>query len=126
MTRAQIKYVRGLLHRKGLHDHKDAIVLEYTAGRTTHLTEMRQPETQALIKSLTGPDKKDAMTGKILSMAHEMGWELPGGKVDMQRINNWCIKYTAHKKPLDQIPEKDLPKVVTVFEKVYMSFMRGV
>ncbi|AEL23868.1 hypothetical protein [Cyclobacterium marinum] len=126
MTKAQIKYVRGLLHRQGLTEEKDAVVLEYTGGRTTHLTEMRYGETNALIKFLAGPSKKDAMTGKILSMAHEMGWELPGGKVDVQRVNAWCMKYTSCKQPLDKIPMNELPKVVTVFERVYMSFMKGI
>lgn len=126
MTTAQIKYVRGLLSKAGLSEQKDEIVYEYTDGRTTHLTDMNQTETAALIKALSGKSKKDAMVGKILSMAHEMGWELPDGKVDMKRINAWCEKYTKQKKALDQIPVNELPAVVTVFEKVYMSFLKGI
>ncbi len=100
--------------------------MQYTNGRTTHLTDMTHAETNALIDSLIGKSDKDAMVGKILSMAHEMGWELSSGKVDMRRVNAWCEKYTKQKRPLDKIPYEDLPAVVTTFEKVYLSFLKGI
>lgn len=128
MTGQQIKYVRYLLTKAGLIDQKDEVVLAITEGRTSHLRDLNQDETQALIKSL-GEDENQAIKGrmvrKVLSMAHEMGWESEGGKVNMDRVNNWCLKYTSNKKTLDQLNMKELPGVVTAFEKVYLSFLKG-
>lgn len=128
MTGQQIKYVRYLLTKAGLIDQKDEVVLAITEGRTSHLRDMTQDETQALIKSL-GEDENQAIKGrmvrKVLSMAHEMGWETEGGKVNMERVNAWCLKYTSNKKTLDQLSLKELPAVVTAFEKVYLSFLKG-
>ena len=127
MTPSQIKYVRGLLARHGLTDQKEEIVMEYTDGRTSSLSAMTYRETKALIAALEGGTKpRDAQVNKILSMAHEMGWELQNGKADLQRIDRWCIKYTDQHKPLSEIEDKDLPKVVTIFQKVYMSFLKGI
>jgi len=126
MTPKQIKYIRYLLISGGMIEHKDDVILEATEGRTTHITEMTYSESNSLIKWLTGEKSRDKQVGKILSMAHEMGWETPDGKVDMSRIDGWCGKYTIEKKALDKIGDKELPGVVTVFEKVYMSFLKGI
>jgi hypothetical protein len=129
MTGQQIKYVRFLMTKAGMIDQKEEVVLAITDGRTSSLRDMTQEETQALIKSL-GEDENQAiksrMVRKILSMAHEMGWEKDGGKVDMERVNNWCKKYTTSKKPLDELTLKELPAVVTIFEKAYLSFLKGI
>lgn len=128
MTTAQIKYVRGLLAKVGLSDQKDDLVRGFTNGRTTHLTEMNHAETNALIKALVGGETvspRDMMIRKILSIAHTMKWQLADGKVDMNRINAWCVKYSKEHKGLDQISNDQLPSVVTQFEKVYSSFLKG-
>jgi hypothetical protein len=139
MTKGQIGYVRGLLAQNKLDEEdKEALVLEYTEGRTTHLRDMTQPETQALIKALGGGNSPgDKMRRKILSMAHDLDWQLPrpsgtpsgrGGQtsrraVDMDRVNNWCMKYFKHK--LDDIPARKLTEVVSAFEKMYNETMKG-
>lgn len=129
MTGQQIKYVRFLMTKAGMIDQKEEVVLAITDGRTSSLRDMTQEETQALIKSL-GEDENQAiksrMVRKVLSMAHEMGWEKDGGKVDMERVNNWCKKYTSQKKTLDELTLKELPAVVTAFEKAYLSFLKGI
>jgi hypothetical protein len=128
MTAQQIKYVRFLLTKAGMIDQKEEVVLAMTEGRTSHLREMTHAETEALIKSL-GEDENQAIKGrmvrKVLSMAHEMGWEQDGGKVNMDRVNAWCQKYTSSHKTLDELSLKELPAVVTAFEKVYLSFLKG-
>jgi hypothetical protein len=87
---------------------------------------MTYQETNALIKRLQGESPRDRMVGKMISMAHEMGWEIEGGKVDMIRLNSWCEKYGPSHKLLDQMNTYELTATVTVFEKVYLSFMRAV
>ena len=126
MTTKQIKYVRGLLRSADLEEEKDSLVLQYTDGRTTHLTDMNQADTQALIKALGGGvSPRTKMVNKMLSLAHEMGWELPESrKVNMERINAWCNKYTKHKCDLDDIPNSELGAVVTNFEKIYEDFLK--
>lgn len=121
-----MKYVRGLLARNGLTDQKEDIVMEFTDGRTTHLRDMNYNEINDLINALKGGrTSRDVQINKILSMAHEMKWETADGRVDMSRLNAWCRKYTHQHKSLDQIPDNDLPQVVTIFQKVYMSFLKG-
>lgn len=126
MTSKQVGFVRKLLINAGLHDQKEELVHQYTDGRTTHLTDMTHEETQAIIKSLRGDDPKEAMCNKILSLAHDMQWKTSSGKVDMKRINGWCMKFSKLKKPFNEFTEKELPELVTAFEKVYQSFLNSI
>jgi len=134
MNYKQMKLARYLLNQAGLADEKDGIVLQFTNNRTTHLSEMTKAETTALLTSLCDTrigqahqsQTRKRMINKILSMAHEMGWEKPDGKVDMKRLNAWCEKYSKQHTPLDKISDQELPSVVTVFEKVYLSFLKGI
>jgi hypothetical protein len=133
MTKDQIKYVRGLLSRAGLTDYKDEIALSFTSGRTEHLTGMTYAETQEIIAYLKGilnmpqdtPVEKQRR--KILSLAHEMKWHLPGTrKVDIERVNHWLMTRTAFKKPLNDLLYNELPVVVTAFNNVYVSYLNGI
>jgi len=131
MTADQIKLCRTLLAKAGLNAHKEAIVLSFSDERTTSLTALNQAETEALVKYLqvqSGQfeNPRTKMVNKILSMAHEMHWELPGGKVNMQRVNNWCLRYSGKNKPLDQFKYSELPALVTAFESVYRGFLKGI
>ena len=130
MTPKQIKFVRGLLSKLGMAESKDDIVLNHSNGRTTHLSELNYNESKSLIDFLANqakvpPSPKDKQIRKILFMCHEMRWELPGGKINMDRINNFCLTRTAQKKPLDQFTAPELPALVTIFEKVYNDYLKG-
>lgn len=109
----------------------------YSDARTEHVSELRSNEASDLIKFLSAalnePENGvDKMKGKILSKAHEMGWELPGisstGKrrINMEKVDNWCIKYGYLKKPLDQHTEVELPQLVTQFSKAWKDYLTGV
>ncbi len=126
MTPKQIKYVRVLLYREGIPAEEEDMAFSFSNERTTKLEELTQGETQALIEDLNGKSPKDKMTAKILSLAHEMHWKKPCGKIDMKRINDWCMKSTSFHRPLDQLTDKELPKVVTVFEIMYKSFLKSI
>lgn len=133
MTKNQIKYVRGLLSRAGLTEYKDELVLSFTWGRTEHLTGMTYEETRELIaylkSTLNVPQDTPAekQRRKILSLAHEMKWHLPGTrKVDMDRVNHWLLTRTAFKKPLNDLLYNELPVVVTAFNNVYLSYLNGI
>ncbi|UOE48006.1 hypothetical protein MTO98_26705 [Mucilaginibacter sp. SMC90] len=132
MTKDQIKKARTLLAKAGIKEEykKEATVESFTDGRTVSLTEMDYPETQALfehLENLVGqpPSEADKMKRKILSLAHEMHWELPGTvKVDMKRVNEWCeSKFSA---PLDNLYYLDLVKAVSAFNQVYLKYLKGI
>ena len=128
MTTKQIKFVRGLLSKAGLMDEKEEIVWNLTDGRTTHLTEMTYQETQEIIKMLKGQeaDTRQNCLNKIFSQMHEMEWEHSNGKVDMSKLDEWCVKYTPFHVPLDDIDDDNIPLLVTLFDKVYQSFLKGI
>ncbi|TFF35226.1 hypothetical protein [Mucilaginibacter psychrotolerans] len=136
MNTAQITKVRTLLSKAGFDEkEKKVFVKQLTGGRTDSLKAMNYQETQEIIQQLEGmvgqaatPLKKpgDDMRNKILSRAHEMHWELLSGKVDMERVNNWCIRYSGKNKPLNQFTVDELPTLVTQFERAYQSFLNGI
>lgn len=126
MTDKQIKLVRVLLFKEGIPNEEPYMALKFSEGRTSDLASLNYKETQALIEDLNGKSEKDKMTNKILSMAHELHWKLPNGKVDMDKVNAWCIKYTSSHKPLNEISIKDLPKVVSIFQKMYKEFLNTI
>jgi len=47
-------------------------------------------------------------------------------KLDMRRVNNWCLKYGYLHKLLDEYTYEELPKLVTQFEEVYKDMLRKV
>jgi hypothetical protein len=140
----QIKAISTLLGKHNLVDQKDSIIGSFTNGRTTSRKDMTKAEAAALIghlKSLDPTDRRsDKMRNKILSMAHEMGWNLTPipatspltplqgervkSKVDMAHVNNWCVKSGYLHKPLDEYTYNELPRLVSQFEEVYKSYLR--
>lgn len=111
---------------------KEETLHTYSDGRTTRISQLSITEATALIKMLTGTGQQDKetpankMRGKILSMGHEMFWKLPSGKIDMPRINAFCIKSGYLHKKLNDYTESELPTLVTQFEKVYSDYLNKV
>lgn len=126
MTEKQIKLVRVLLNREGISYMENDLCLQFSNNKTDQLLFLNYKETQALIKSLVGKSPKDKMRGKIMSMAHEMRWELPNGKVDIEKLDAWCIKHTPYHKSFNLLSETELPKVVGIFENVYKSYLKSI
>jgi hypothetical protein len=131
MTPKQISMVRALMAKAGLMEHKEDMAFDYSNGRTAHLSELTHPETMQLVKYLNAylglnGNPADKMRRKILSHAHEMHWELYDGRVDMERVNNWCIRFSGLNKPLDEFKYAELPALVTQFEMVYTAFLKGI
>jgi uncharacterized protein involved in type VI secretion and phage assembly len=116
MTQKQLNFVNRLLEREGLSFVADDYAMAFSNGRTTVLADLDYTETQAIIKHFAKPNPKEKMKLKILSKAHEMRWETKDGKVDMKRLDAWCVKHTASHTTFNNIPLKDLPKVVSVLK----------
>jgi hypothetical protein len=105
---------------------KKVMVAGFTNGRAESSKYLLPAEADAMINHLgrllpkTNDDVSQKMRRKIISMAHELHWHLPGtSKADMQRINNWCCKYGQYKKELDKHTYKELVNLVGQFENMY-------
>lgn len=124
MTDKQYFFVVKILEREGLFFMAEDIAFEHSNGTTRNLRALNYKQTQSLIETFLQPSAKQKMKRKILSMAHEMRWELPNGKVNLEKLDMWCKKYTPSHVPFNEIDKKELPLVVSVFEKMYKSFLK--
>ena len=66
----------------------------------------------------------NAQRKKIMSLAHSMRWEMKDGRVNIDKINEWCIKYGQYHKPLNYHTVDELAHLVSQFEKLYNSFLQ--
>jgi hypothetical protein len=82
------------------------------------------------IKASTPFEQANTMRKKIIALAHQMGWSAihpsSGNKIaDMPRINNWCVQYGYLHKELNAYTLEELPKLVTQYQNLYNSFLKG-
>lgn len=124
-TPAQSNRLFGLLGKLDIDNEGRAYLVEqFTEGRTTSTKELREHECAALIDHLdnlvrnTNADAAQKMRRKVFSIAHELGWEDIGGKVDTDRLHNWLLKYGYLHKPLNDYTSHELPRLITQLEKV--------
>jgi hypothetical protein len=124
------KKLMALLTKSNLQGRRHAIVWDYSNGRTESSRELSDPETNRIIRDLERGfkelDRCDTMRKKIISQAHEMGWELAGHRADMARINAWCLKFGYLHKSLNQYSYAELPALLTQFDSVYKSFLAAI
>lgn len=120
-------------------DDKEMMVLGFSGGRATSSKDLWFDEASAMIKHLKANDPNAAsvqrMKGKILYLAHEMGWYVENSKrnskgklqLDLQRIDNWCLKYGYIKRKFDNYSYEELPKLVTQFhDYVYQDYLKKI
>lgn len=113
----QLRNLHGLLNRTGLMEEKETLVLSFSGGREKSSRGLTYQEAGALITHLKSLDGSHKMRRKIISMAHELGWKIPGTKkINMEAINTWCKTYGYGKKELNEYTEQELPKLVTQFQ----------
>lgn len=133
MNAGQIKYTRNLLNKLG-YDEKDKeeLCFIHSDGETTSLRAMNYKQTVSLqnaLKDACGIPKElpsDKMRKKIISIAHEMRWHIPGTcKIDMAEVDKWCLTKSGFKKPLDDLNYQELPKAVTMMERVYTAYLKA-
>lgn len=129
ITQGQIKLIKTLQRQLNIPDEVYRELLHNgTSGRTTRTTELQQQEAAALITALQAESTKDkdaadVMRKKIISMAHRLGWKQQGTeRADMQRIDNWCQTSGYLHKPLNSYSYAELPKLVSQFTQMYLSY----
>ena len=131
-----------LIHKLNLTQQKATMIGGATKGRTESSAKLYQHEATELIKQLQNmqpvqPVQQwkakpgEQQRRKIIAIAYNMGWEIPnpkGGKpkADMNRINDWCIKFGFGHKKLNDYTESELPTLVSVFEKVYKEYLNAI
>lgn len=54
---------------------------------------------------------------KILAICYELGWTVDG-RLDFERIDNFCVKRGSFKKKLNEHSGSELTKLVSQFEKL--------
>lgn len=137
-TKEQIKAINTILSKKGLMDQKANIIGGATHGRTEHSSELLHDEAHGLLIALnkitTTPKPSKKMFGKMVAIAHEMGWITEQTVVTasgMQKknnyndLNNWVLKYGYLKKKLNDYTYAEFPKLLTQFEMgPYKSFLK--
>lgn len=123
-----IRRVHAALAKRGMMDDKKDLVQRFTNGRETSSRKMTSGELRNMLDHLNGKSTPnmagDKMRKAIISMAHQMGWELPGGVADMPRIDAWCIKYGKYHQPLNAHTIPELQDITTQFNKAYQDHIR--
>lgn len=127
----QLSCIHALISKLRLKERKEEMVLGFTSGRSGSSKDLTSEEANAMIRHLKQLDpeevKAEKMRRKIISMAHEMGWKVAGNtRADMQRIDAWCVKFGYKHKKLNQYLPNEMPALVTQFEAVYKSFLKGI
>ncbi|KAA2245510.1 hypothetical protein F0L74_06005 [Chitinophaga agrisoli] len=114
-------------------EQKADMVLGFTGGRTASSASMTDAEAVKMITHLeeikvnigmkaggrnAGKiyEATNTMKFKIIGLAIECGWTKDGGKIDIGRLNDWCIRFGANHKRLDDHTYMELPALVTQFE----------
>lgn len=132
-------------------ENKAEMVYAHTNGRENRSCALRPEECEEMIKSLkrmanglaagsykgkhqegtsTPPfvpkdgekdDRANKMRRKVISIGHELGWKKENGKIDMVRVNEFCVKRGHGHKSLNEYNVKELPKLITQFEQLIKS-----
>jgi len=125
IDKGRITVIQTLIGKLKLKDQKDGIIKSYTNQRTPSVAKMYLHEALELLSYLNTQTPAYKMKGKILAMAHELRWHLPGTRtVDMDHLNSWCKTFGRYKKALDDHTEEELPHLVTQYEAHYKSVLK--
>jgi hypothetical protein len=133
--------IHALLAKIGMANDKEYkldLVKQYTGGRETSTTGLHVDEAGRLISDLQkmvglAPNdiKADQKRKLILHLAHEMMWELPQRngerpRVDMVRVDNFCVDRGYLHKPLMDYTLGELSKLVWQMQQVHKDFLKAV
>lgn len=124
ITNLLIQRISTLLRLTGLEGQKAALVAGISNGRTESRKDLTYAEGMELIKYLQGEaakvqDSSNQMRRKMIAKCHNMGWAPAVPSLDA-----WCREKGYLKKPLMEYTAKELPKLVSQFDKVYQSHIR--
>lgn len=132
---AQIRRkIYGRLSRMGLKEDKDGIVLSFSRGRTTHLSQLERCELDELYLKLASKsfdlgshwgrfDISKRQHRYILSLCQQLGWvvyheRLGRNVADLARLGRWLQHYSKAKKPLMDQSSRELQSTISQLESM--------
>lgn len=139
MSPQRNKQLHSLLTSRGLMHQKATLVLSFSGGRTESSKELTEGEAIELVHYLQQQpltpklQQQHAMAQrmkfKIIGLMKDMGYLLPRQpgtaiKVDMDKVNAWCVHHSYLKKKLDAYTLAELPKLVSQVESMYKKFLQ--
>lgn len=131
---AQTKYIRQIraimAAQQITEEDKEAMCLTVSENRTNSLRALADHEAISIIRNLNGqPDtppkagKAQGMRRKIIALCHELKWQNADGTINMDRVNGYCNTRGYLKKDLNDYTTRELPKLVTQFERLHANFL---
>lgn len=128
-TNQQKGAIAVLINKLGLKEQKGAIVAGFSSMGHESTKELTEQEARQLIMHLKtlDPDEKkcEKLRKTIISMAHEMGYRKPGTtKVDMVKLDDWCVNYGKYKKKLNQHKYDELLVLQWQFKQYHDKFIK--
>jgi hypothetical protein len=117
----------------GAFDNRHDLVYSFSDGRTENSADLLDHEIDRLIRHLESGQpgaaalahqaRGDRMRKRILSICYNIGWTVYSERkrrtvVDMQRLDAWMKKYSYKHKELSRYTYRELPQLVTQFEKM--------
>ena len=118
-------------------EQQDVMVIGFSGGRTTHVSELSGAEANAMIAHLKSLDpniaKEERMRRKIIGLAYSYHGLGDNATAEEKRavvanVRKWVIKYGTAEgdshKDLDDYTLAELPLLVTQFKKVYKSTLK--
>jgi len=128
-TKQQLKYFHYLTRQHDMKELRAGMALGASGNRTNDPKELSTKEMSALISNLTTDDAATIMRRKIFSLAHTIGWSKFDAEdeliPDYDHINGWMMQYSYLHKPLGHYSEAELPKLITQFEEMVKSELKG-
>lgn len=133
-THQQLKFIFMMIRKLHLSDDdRKAMVHSITNGRSQSCADLSFAEARELCRVLNQAatnrkdrDKMEAMRKKIISCFHQINYRLPGGKIDMERVNEWIQKYGYLHKPLNHYTYPELPRLVSQVEIMRDKFLNQI
>lgn len=111
-------------------DMRHDIAHIFSEGRTDRTSLLTVQEADSLIAHLqmraSQDDPENKMRKKILHYAHLMNWKTPDGKINMQHVNDWCVKYGKFHKRLNLHTYAELVQLLNQFEHVFQTYLNKV
>lgn len=121
---------------RGTVDRAD-LIADFTNQQKTSLSQLSEWEFKEFLKHLKtkfkiNSDQKwkhtpeNKMRRAIISIFKEMGYVKVNGSADMEKIDNWCLKYGVTHKLLNDNNKAELQQLVTQAKKVLKSYTQSI
>jgi len=134
MNYAQYFAIEKNLKQQGFDFERSELVAQFTAGKKSGLSALSYAEYKHFIIWLNEyfgstnnnnhqKERENLMRRKIIALFHKMGYKLETGKINIERVNQWCITYGRFHKELNDHTYNELTAVLSQVEIVYKSFL---